>query len=895
MIARAPVCRVMVGRREELRELLASRRAAARGQGGLVLVSGDPGIGKTRLLAEFRSHGRTARASVGAGSCREFGNAPYAPLDDALRGCAAAVPIADFKSRPEVYEAMRARLEIVSRSRAVMLLFEDLHWADQGTLGFLVHLLPVLRGLRLLVVGTFRDEALARDEPSAPYLARLVRDRATVHLALAPLSLSETKELVRGAASDEARASVGRAMLDDIATRSDGNPFFAEELLRSALARSARYAHAAQLPLTIRGAVRERLAQLDDGERRVVTLAAVLGRRFDSDFLADVAAVPGDELPRILRRLRTLQLIDDVSAAGDRASAYAFRHALTRDAIYGELLTVETRPLHRRILAALERRPAAGNTDLGYHAWAAGDAGASVRYNELAGDEACAIHAYADAVTSYERSMQFASEDDVLGRLLQKTARAYYRDGRAARAIELFHAAANLFAASHEFEAMTQAYADFCSAARRDGQVARAAAALRAGLETLPRDRGALRARLQLALAFTHLDRGESEQARALIARSSDAENEPIYHDACSMAAMVNGDVRALRDAAERAIASRPSSETYDRRTARYNLAFSYFVLGADREAAGVFDSLMPDDSAQLVSFAMPVCAAGALLHARAGRLVRAKDLVLRGLAFPEATTGPVGLATAALEIGRLLWDEELVTRVVGADVVETAFGTKLNLTLGRFAGPYARWLAARGERARAQEALHLALDVLAAPFGATETIVAAAELAGDAVHASAIALLPSIDAMSTLPLYAATASHLRALHAYRSGARERAAAHALEAMRVYDAMRWPLHAARCRELAGDDAAAVAVYREHGALGELRRLESAAGGAAGATLSPREREIAELVVAGTPNRDLAARLCVSQRTIEKHLTSIYDKLGLRNRSELAAFVASRRA
>src|SRR5581483_989668 len=188
-----------------------------------------------------------------------------------------------------------------------------------------------------------------------------------------------------------------------------------------------------------------------------------------------------------------------------------------------------------------------------------------------------------------------------------------------------------------------------------------------------------------------------------------------------------------------------------------------------------------------------------------------------------------------------------------------------------------------------ARAVLRRAMELLAAPFAATGTILAAVGMGDPWTRRRALDFLPALDAMSHVPLYAASAAHARALASRIAGDPD-ARTHARAAADRYAALGWPLLEAEALELAGERAAAAERYAAAGAAGDARRLRPARTGAP-AALSARERQIAEMIVRGTPNALLAEQFAVNRRTIEKHLTSIYEKLGVRNRSELAALVA----
>jgi DNA-binding CsgD family transcriptional regulator/tetratricopeptide (TPR) repeat protein len=889
MITRAAVSPELVARQAELQTLIDLRRAAAQGRGALLLVGGDAGIGKTRLVAVFRETLTNGRAAVGTGLCREFGSVPYGPIREALQAVGAAAPLSVARNRAEQLAALHESLAAACSRRNVVLVLEDLHWADDGSLRFLSYVLPSIASLRLLVVGTYRTDEVQGASAVAPYLARFGRDRGCHQLVLPPLERAHIRQLIALALADRTRLAASE--IDVIVERSDGNPFFAEELLKSALERRDRHGTARGLPLTIRAAVTERLTGLDEGARRILALAAVMGRRFDADFLTELAGCPVSEVWDTLRRVRDLQLVDEVRGA---APGYAFRHALTREAIYDEMLSAEVRPLHAHILRTLESRGEGSAHDLGYHAWSALDPARCVRYNERAGDEADALHAYADAVRGYERAMQGAQDDDAMGRLLAKAAASSARDGSAHRAAELYEAAAQAHERSGRIDRVAECYQSMSAQARLGGDNERAMAILQRALRTLPPDDAAARARLGLTLAFLYLDRGDAAAAAEMMATCAAAADTPGYHNTGSYFAMVTGDLGLLRSASSRYVEASAALGSDRVCSAKFNVGFGLCTLGIDDEALDRLEELLPElHERRLSSLEVLACANAALILGRRGRLAEARAMVERGLAIPEpATTGPIALASAALEIGCALGDEALVARSVTPAIIESAFASRINSTLGRFAGPYARWLRATGANREVANALRRAVTVLVSPFAAMETLLAAVELGDAWTRRRALEFLPAIEAMSGLELYAAGGTHLRAVEMCAAGEGMSSPATAREAARRYRALGWALHEARCLELAGDVADAAELYRGAGAVADVRRLEPTdVPGSTASVLSPREREISALIAKGIPNKHLAERFGVNQRTIEKHLTSIYGKLGLRSRSELAAFVA----
>jgi DNA-binding CsgD family transcriptional regulator/tetratricopeptide (TPR) repeat protein len=896
MLTPALVCPELIGRSEALEALAERQRAAARGHGALVLVSGDAGIGKTRLVRAFRETLTNGRAAVGAGAYGEFANLPYAGIAEALRALGSHAPLETEASRAEQFASIAKRIEEMCGRRNVVIVLEDIHWADDASLAFLLHLARAIAKLRLLVVATYRSDELHRNHAAAPYIARLAREAVTQRLTLDPLARADMQRFVR--ATLEGHPRLPRTEIEEIVERSEGNPFFAEELLKNVY--EHRGAAGATLPLTIRAAVTERVMLLDSDARTILSLAAIVGRRFEAAFIAEIAERSTADVLAVLRTARELQLVDEFSTD---PPTFAFRHALSREAIYADMLVSEVRPLHGRIVAALEHAGSDESiADLGYHAWAARDAQRCVRYNELAGDQAEALHAYSDALRSYERALEGADDDATRGRLLAKAGASSSQDGNPDAAVRLYQAAADAYERAGERDRLTQLYHQMAGEAHAAGDSERAMTILRRGMRALDgATTASSHAWLAVTLGFLHLDRGEIATAQSLIdtsaAAAGDPSAAPIYYNTLLYAAALAGDLRAIERCSQQYLAACEGLEPERTIRAYYNIGFAWCALGHDERARALFELALPEIHARRLSSMEGIARAMlALLDARGGRLNAAREHVEAALAIPEtATMQRVAVGAAALVTGRPLSDDDLIARAISSNTAESALATGINSTIGRYAGPYARWLNDRGRADEAVVILREAMEAIRSPYGATDTLLAAIELGDASTRRGALAFADILDRLPDVALYAATAAHMRALDARRSSAV--ATVFAQDAAQKYAAIGWHYYAAACTELTGDFAAAATAFRAMGAVADVRRLELGAVDAGRAPdrfgLSTREWEIARLIAAGASNKVLAERLFISQKTVEKHLTTIYAKLGFHNRSELAAFVARR--
>jgi DNA-binding CsgD family transcriptional regulator/tetratricopeptide (TPR) repeat protein len=433
-----------IGRSRERGLLRAALDSAIGGRARVVLVAGEAGIGKTRLLAETAAAARDREVLVLEGGSVDVGEGalPFGPLVEALRGlsrdCGPEL-VANLRGpstaalgrllpefgdgtetepsmlvQPEwlqsrIFEATLALLSTLAARWPVALLVEDAHWADRSTRDLLAFLARNLRTHRVLVLVTFRSDELHRRHPLVPWLSELERQPSVDRVDLKRFDRTEQRAqlaAILGHAPEE-------PLLATIHDRSDGNPFFAEELL--AVSRPDEVAAASRdrglLPTSIAGVLLARVARLPVTTQEVLGVAAVAGRRVRHDLLLAASGRPEPGVEAAVRDAIAAQLL--VAETDDGEPAYAFRHALAREAVYDDLLPSERRRLHARIAQHLDARPrtggATGARDLAEeaHHWAA----AQVQHRALkasvaAGDAARDAFAFAEAARQYERALE---------------------------------------------------------------------------------------------------------------------------------------------------------------------------------------------------------------------------------------------------------------------------------------------------------------------------------------------------------------------------------------------------------------------------------------------------------------------------------------------------------
>ncbi len=895
MIVRPVLCRPFVGRLDELAYLRERRLEAGSSRGGLVLIAGDAGVGKSRLIDEFFKSLAYSRWKIGTGACVEFASRPYGPILEAL----AAVDTGRFEleaaaTKQEQFDAIVERIAAIGAKTAVVIAIEDVHWADAATLDLLVYLAAKLHRMRALVVASLRADELHPEHPATTATAKMTRNARAGRIDLAPLQGIELQTFIDEALDgfslpDETRRAISIA--------GDGNPFFTEELLKSAVERSSSHPATPtkrDLPQTVRTTLLDRLRPFDEAERRVVTQAAVIGRTFGLPLLAATLQTDAALLLPTLRRARDFQLVEEVTPA-----IFRFRHGLTRDAIYGGYLGAELQPRHRLIALALEAAPPAeGSLEaLAYHWWAAGDGARATHYNERAGDAAGAVHAHLDAIAFYERAIERDVEPVERGSIIKKMADRRLALGQTKEAQATYAAAADIFrgAAAYEREASCRAIAAITAYGTG---LPDPTGPLTAMLSRLSEAEYLARARVHLGLAWLaatfSFPTEAARQLRQVDARAIEQAPDVAlrFHNVAAFVAMTIGNIATFRHEHAAWVAAAGAADSLHALAgAHTNGAMGYAFFGLHAEAQEHLDrALRVSRDAHSRHNEESVHAFAALCYLLRGdvQLARAElDLV------PTTSENHVNITFATAwgtVIGALLDDQGFIEKWF--DGFEATVLAKPEPECG---GAFAEILVRRGRERDAADLLHRALpdcELLRGNIGtllavgrhgaladrkrAREYLVRAAQAPDETPERWALALFDAIECR-------------------RAGREEAGAALAAEAADGFRRLRFPLFEAEALELAGDTEGALRVWRRCGATHEVRRLEGNAGGTdasatatAAQSLSPREREIALLAVAGRSNLEIARALSVTHKTVEKHLASAYRKLGIASRQQLAA-------
>jgi tetratricopeptide (TPR) repeat protein len=447
-----PPARVFVGRAEELALVRAALERAIAGRGAVFLVSGEPGIGKTELVDRLAADAEARGAPVVWGRAWEGEGAPaFWPWARIIGWCleqwerdtlatrlGAAIPylaqvapeaverlpalpappsLDSEQARFRLFDAVTTFLKVSSRERPLVVVLDDLHWADKPSLLLLQFLAREIADSRLLVIGTYRDVEVSRGHPLAEVLPALRRERTVERILLRGLPDEDVRTLVAALEGDKVSAALAGA----IARETEGNPFFVQEIVRQladdgVLERAGTEQsgslriEALRLPESVREAIGRRLARLDEPCVRLLAIASVIGREFTQGVLQRVGDLEREQLLVALEQAVAAGVIEELPNALGR---YRFAHALIRETLYEELGTLERIRLHRRLAEALEglyaTDPEPHLAELAHHfleGVRGGDVEKALDYARRAGHRATQQLAYEDAAHHYERALQ---------------------------------------------------------------------------------------------------------------------------------------------------------------------------------------------------------------------------------------------------------------------------------------------------------------------------------------------------------------------------------------------------------------------------------------------------------------------------------------------------------
>jgi len=948
------LCPVLVGREREARQLRDALAAAEAGRGGTVLLAGEAGIGKSRLVRETAGDARARGLAVLTGRAVAGGvPVPFRPFAEALvsAGRAGGLPdsaeldpfrpalgrlVPEWRPPPGTAadeslvvlgEAVLRLLRVLAPDGGCLLVLEDLHWADRETLALLEYLADNLAAERVLCLGTLRDEPGG----AAADLAGALEARASA--AVLPLGRLGAAATARMALACVAAADLPDAIHSFVAERAEGIPFLVEEVLAGLIAegalaeRDGRWQESglasAGIPATFADAVRRRLDTVDPDSRRVLGAAAVLGRGFDWALLGPVTGLADPDVVAALRRCVGLQLV-----VAERES-FRFRHALTHDAVLAGLLPPERALLAGQALAAVEAaHPGLPGNWCTLAADLAGRAGDTARAAALlleAGRRDLAVGALASAEHTLSRARQLTGpRDPALGTAVDEAlTEVFAMSGQVDRAIEMGQRLLARLGREAPSARAANLHLDIARAAIAGARWAEATASIEVargstGVDPAQADacaaqvavgQGRLAEAEELARAALHgAESGRPEVAcEALevigrVARQRDLKEAEQAFARAEMVASAHGlQLWRLRALHELGTIDQLRTESVDRLLEARDLAVAQGALALTATldlqiAAGLNKQFRADEALQ-----------AARRSADAARRFRLAVLPM-ALIFQ---------ATAHAIRGE---QEDMEARI--AEAIELAPGDQdvLGCAWGHCRATF--WLLAE-DTGQAHAQMTTGADLLlgspaaiAPPFLGLWPLLGAAlnlDAGEDAArvrsahatrHLVVAALLGYADAIragrggrpaEAEAAFGAAEAQMGPLVAwYRQYAR-RVVAEAALADGWGDPVSWLREGASYFAARGDERLAAAcrgLLRRAGAPVPRRRpgAEKVPGELRALGVTDREADVLALLAQGLGNREIAERMFLSPRTVEKHVASLLAKTGLR-RAQLAGYSA----
>jgi len=554
---------VFVGRRSELDALCAALDDALAGRGRAIMIAGEPGIGKTRTARALADHAAAREMTVIWGRCHEEAGAPpYWPwvqiiraalmdgnqesllseLGPAARDIADIVPevrerVADAgpgvrpkepaEARFSMFDAIRRLFVRVCQERALVLVLDDLHWADAPSLRLLEFLTPEIGDSGMLLVGTYRATELSRQHPLSDALGGMARVPHLSRINLPGLSPDEVQSFIAAVVGTPPPHWFARTLH----RQTEGNPLFLREIVRfleqqGILTAGLRAPEAIvppviRIPEGVREVIGRRLNLLSVACNEALAIASVVGRDFSQDILSGAAAPPGaDALLEALDEAVAAHILDETGAGH-----YQFTHNLIRETLYDELRPAQRSRLHRAVGTTIERLHGADCdtvlSQLAHHFRAAGDLDRGIEYAVRAGEHADALLAFEDAAASFQMALdaldqRAPAEEALRCRLLFRLGDAQRKSGDYSRARRTLHGATEVARQHGQAETLARAALAYEHASWRTERLPDAPpeVALAEALRLAPQEDVRLHVELTAALARSLLYAGAETQAR---------------------------------------------------------------------------------------------------------------------------------------------------------------------------------------------------------------------------------------------------------------------------------------------------------------------------------------------------------------------------------------------
>jgi len=447
----------LINRAEEMQALREATDRAANGQGGVVFLYGEAGIGKTRLARELGAYARSRGMQVLSGRCpalfRMDGVPPYVlweevikdylevctpeqlfrvigsypievsklvpELKQKLRTFPQSFPLSPEQSRDRLFEAVSQFMTNISREAPLLVILDDLQWTDQSSLLLMHYLARGVYRESLLILGAYRDTYVDEKHPLSPVLAELNRERLLQSVPIKRLSFDNVSEMIKRILEQD---EVPKEFCDLVFEKTRGNPFFVEEVIKSLKEEEVIYREGKkwkikevsriEFPKTVKSVIKKRLSQLDEESQRVLTMASFVGKDFTFEALGGVAGIEENKLLEIMEKMLETGLIKERVMRGE--DVFSFADIIVRNVVYEEVSRLRRRMLHNVVGNALEKAYASKIDEhfgeLAYHFLEGGDKEKALEYFLKAGEETRKVYAHDEAYSYLQHALELLEE-----------------------------------------------------------------------------------------------------------------------------------------------------------------------------------------------------------------------------------------------------------------------------------------------------------------------------------------------------------------------------------------------------------------------------------------------------------------------------------------------------
>jgi tetratricopeptide (TPR) repeat protein len=519
----------LIGREREMAEISAMWQRAMAGEGMFLFVTGEPGIGKTRLVHELVTHATSSDCKTFWGECYAEGSTPYAPFRQILKESLDEAEIAEqlpnyvmadlitiapelrdkyphipqnppldaLSEQQHVFESVVAWCAALSSTTPLLLVIEDIHWADSGTLYLLRHLARRTRKMHILVAMTYRETEVTDLCCLPQVLYDFNRERLATRIKLVRFDHDQTRLML--AAMLGSSGQIDENLVDAIFHETEGNPFFIEEVCKALIEEEklrfvdqrwvADGIEEMDIPQSIRITVQSRMARLPQQIQEILVMAAILGREFDFNTLKRATEVDEETLIEALESAEKAQIIAEVPHRKTASLVFTFGHALIPSSLRDSVSGLRRQRLHRRAAMALEASRGSDGANLealAYHYAQAGDEENALRYSIQAAERALSVYANQEAERYYRQSLELSEQPAERALILSGLGEALFRQVRFNEVENVWAEAVQLYRQVEDYDNMARYYARRARAAWYMGGATRGLSLCQEGLAAIP-------------------------------------------------------------------------------------------------------------------------------------------------------------------------------------------------------------------------------------------------------------------------------------------------------------------------------------------------------------------------------------------------------------------------